>query len=339
MLTNQLTQINFNIDNVASCDFSELDSLDNEAVLRHIGKKASERLVGFVEANMGIDHRYWCKPDQDALTLARSALQRLVDCDPGVLEEAEFLIYCGISNPYPVTTLSALLGGEFGFKNASCWDLKSGCSTALLALQQALGCIKAGAKKGVIVAAENLSRFSNPEILQMAMAIGDGAVALTVSDKPCWQVKSSVHGTDASYSSYMRVQGGFPCDADDYSREDYYFSFGNKPEGIAMLGHYWQSSLKELLERAELTGKQVQHYIAHQVDESKNLDIARSAGIDDQRVALNFRQYGNMGCPTVFINYLQWLNSSASEFKPDDHLVFHAVGGGISWAGICARHL
>lgn len=339
MLTNQLTQINFNIDAVACCDFSELDSLDNQAVLQRIGKKNSERLLGFVEANMGIDHRYWCRPEQNALTLARSALQRLIDHDPSLPEEAEFLIYCGISSPYPVTTLSALLGGEFGFKQVSCWDLKSGCSTALLALQQALGCIRAGAKKGVIVAAENLSRFSNPDVLQMAMAIGDGAVALTVSDTPHWQVKSSVHGTDAGYSSYMRVQGGFPFDPDTYRPEDYFFSFGNKPEGIGMLMQYWQSSLQALLDKAGLSGDQIQHYVAHQVDESKNLAVARSAGINEQRVALNFRQFGNMGCPTVFINYLQWLNQGSTNIRPDDHLVFHAVGGGISWAGICAQRL
>lgn len=339
MLTNHLEGVTFNIEDVTTCDFEQMEKLDNQSVLAKTGSAADERLLRFVTSSMGIEERYWCKADQNALTLARDAMAKLLQRNPKLVDTAEFLIFAGISNPYPVTTISALLGGEYGLKNVSCWDLKSGCSTALLAMQQALGLIKAGAGNGIIVAAENLTRFSNPNVKQMALAIGDGACALHISNKATWKVKSSVHGTDPAFSSYMRVEGEFPYNPDNYQPQDYYFGFANKPEGIEKLGQYWQSSLAELLDLAQVTGQDIQHYIAHQVDASKNLAIAQSAHIPGESVALNFRHFGNMGCPTIFINYHRWHQNKDKTFKPGDHLVFHAVGGGISWAGICAQHL
>ncbi|MCG8668386.1 MAG: hypothetical protein MI867_03165 [Pseudomonadales bacterium] len=339
MLANHLNDSCFAISDVTTCDFSDLDLLTNSGVMNRIGKEPNDRLLKFIESGMGIQQRYWCTEKQNAYTLAHSALSQLVKRNETILENADFVIYAGISNPFPVTTLSARLAGELGFKNASCWDIKSGCSTALLAMQQAISLLKAGATNGVIVASENLSRFSNPDILQMAMAIGDGAVALHITNEKQWQVKSCTHGTDSTYSSYMRVNGEFPIIPTDYDQSNYYFSFSNKPEGIEKLSFYWQSSLDELLKSANIKGEDISHYVAHQVDESKNKAISQSANIPTNNVALNFSHFGNMGCPTIFINYKNWIEKPSTSFKKNDYLVFHAVGGGISWAGICAQHL
>jgi len=62
--------------------------------------------------------------------------------------------------------------------------------------------------------------------------------------------------------------------------------------------------------------------------------FARSHDIPEKSVSCNFSNYGNMGCPTIFLNYQSWLESGA-EFKKNEKLIFHAVGGGVSWAGIC----
>lgn len=334
MITNHLQSRSLCLQDIAICDFSSLNRLTNKDVLQQLGKKNDGRLLGFIEQSMGIEARHWCSQSQNSLDLARSAITELVERNPDMREQVDFLIFAGISNPYPVTTLSALLADEFGFFNASCWDLKSGCSTALLALQQGIALLNSGAKAGIIVSAENLSRFSNPEILQMSMAIGDGAAALYITQGDEWLVKSSVHGTDSAFSSYMRVHGEFPV-KEDAVPEDYYFTFANKPEGIQRLAHHWQTSLAELLRLADLQGEQIQHYVAHQVDEQKNLAVALAAKIPCEKVALNFRQFGNMGSPTIFVNLHDWL--AKQPVRTDDHLVLHAVGGGISWAGICLQ--
>lgn len=324
----------FVISHIASCDFSQLESIDNATLLEIAGKSASGRLQRFLEQEMGIAHRYRCPPQKNALDLARSAVDNLIALNPEIPRRAQFVIACGISSPMPVTTTSALLAGEFGFLNPSCWDLKSGCSTGVLAFIQARQWLNEG-MAGVIICSETLSKFANPDILQMAASVGDGAVALWVEPSDEWEVKSLVHGTDPALATSMLVRGTFPVDIDDYRAEDYFFSFENKPDGIAAIARYWVQSLRDLLQGAGITPEQVKHYIAHQVDAAKNAAIAKTCGIPDESVARNFSRFGNMGCPTVFLNYQQWIQRKEHCFNPGDHLIFHAVGGGVSWAGIC----
>lgn len=339
MLKARQYQSGIEITDIATCDFSALHCVSNAQLFASLGKGDNNRLVRFIEQGMGIRQRYFCPPQQNALDLARSAIRQLVERNPSLLDEAEFFILGGISSPMPVTTTSALLAGEFGFKNVSCWDIKSGCSTGVLALIQAQQWIEAGARTGIIVCAETLSKFSNPDILQMSAAIGDGAVALQVSRSDQWRVRGIVHGTDPSLVKTMMVKGEFPISLDHYDPAHYYFSFEQKPEGIEAIGRYWIQSLQDLLAVSAVEPRQIRHYVAHQVDASKNAAVAQACSIDESAVAKNFSDYGNMGCPTVFINYHQWVNRNAHRFNSGDCLVLHAVGGGVSWAGVCLERL
>ncbi|MCO4793043.1 MAG: hypothetical protein KC493_04985 [Bacteriovoracaceae bacterium] len=324
------------IDNVETCDFESMQEMSNEDILKMGRGEEDQRLLSFVTKKMKIEKRYWATKDQDALDLSRQALKKLVETDPTLLEEAEFLILAGISNPMPTVCTSALLAGELGFKNTSCWDIKSGCSTGVLALIQALDWFQNGAKKGVIVCAETFSKFTNKEILQMAVSIGDGASAMSVSADENVEVLGVVHGTDAEYLKTMYVPGKYPIDTDNHDPSQYFFHFAQKTDSLEKMAYYWSKSLEDLLETSKIEGSDVDHYISHQVDGSKNLLFAKSKGIDDNAVALNFTQYGNMGCPTIFINYHFWLKNE-KKVKPGETLIYHAVGGGLSWAGVCLR--
>src|SRR5262249_45629331 len=149
------------IADVASCDFSKLSPLSNEDVLRWSGRQEKERLLRFLAEDMGIKRRYHAPEGTTALDLARDALSSLLARSPRLREEATFLIYCGISNPMPTVCHAALLADELGFENASAWDLKSGCSTGILGLAQALDWFQHGAEVGVLVASETFSKFTD----------------------------------------------------------------------------------------------------------------------------------------------------------------------------------
>lgn len=329
----------FHLSAVETCNFSSLTALTNKEVLAKAGQKDSDKLSRFIQKKMGIEQRYQCDDDMDALDLARQALSKLVKSDPSITKDADFFIYAGISNPMPVATLSALLANEFGFHRPSCWDIKSGCSSGVLALIQANAWLNMGAKRGVIVASETMSKFADPHTLQMSAAVGDGSAALIVEKSDDWQIKSMVHGTDPQYITNMLVKGKMPVANEDYDRENYRFTFNDKGNGVQAIGEYWVKSLVDILEQAGLSGKDIQYYFAHQVDGSKNAQIASVCAIEDHAVAKNFKHYGNMGAPTIFINYKHWMDANQPSFKQGEHMIFHAVGGGLSWAGLCLERM
>lgn len=338
MLHSIKEQPGFVISNIETCDFERLDYLDNQAVFELAGKSGeSGRLARFIEKTMGITGRYRCPSDVDAMDNAVSALERLLAKDPSLKQRAEFLIFAGISNPRPITTISTLLANRFGLENVSCWDIKSGCSTGVLALMQGQSWLNMGAKCGIVVSSENLTKFSPPEVMQISAAAGDGAVALSMEASDEWVLKSVVHGTDAKYANNIKLPGKFPINIENYQAEDYLYQLDEKGDTIEKLQHYWVSSLAQLLDGAQVPGSDVNHYIAHQVDGSKNEKIALAGGIRSEAVAKNFGRFGNMGSPTVLINYHQWVNRPEHAFNSGDTLVFHAVGGGISWAGMCLQ--
>ncbi len=329
-------KVGLTVDNVETCDFESMKSMTNEEILKMGRGEEDSRLLGFITKKMKIHNRFWVTKEQDALDLARQAIKKLVEKDNSLLQDAEFLILAGISNPMPTVCTAALLAGEFGFKNTSCWDIKSGCSTGVLAAMQALDWFQNGAKKGVIVCTETFSKFTNSEILQMAVSIGDGACAMSVSADESMEVLGAVHGTDAEYLKTMYVPGKYPIDKENYDPSQYHFHFAQKSDSLEKMAHYWQQSLVDLMKTSGIEGSEVSHYISHQVDGSKNLMFAKSQGIPEESVALNFTEYGNMGCPTIFINYHFW-QKAGKKVKPGDVIIYHAVGGGLSWAGLCQR--
>jgi 3-oxoacyl-[acyl-carrier-protein] synthase-3 len=329
--------VGFEIGNVGSCDFSKLTPVKNKDILKLARDGAvDERLITFLGKKMGIETRYHCPKNINSMDISRDAIKDLIAKEPSIVEEAEFFILAGISNPMPSVCTSALLAGEFGFKNVSCWDIKSGCSTGVLGAMQALDWFNLGAKKGVLICTETLTKFTNPEALQMSASTGDGAVAVSLHASSDWEVLGTIHGTDAEYLKAMYVPGTYPVEK-DFNPMDYVFAFDAKADTLEKMGYYWQKSLSDLLDMSGLKGEDVDHYIAHQVDGKKNFAFAKSAGIKDENIALNFKDFGNMGCPTIYFNYKNWVENSGRDFKSGETLVLHAVGGGISWAGIALR--
>lgn len=320
---------------VATCDFAAMEAFDNARLLRDfVGREPNEKLIKIIREGMGAEQRYHCGADQNAIDLARQAIANLLAAHPELREAVDFVIFAGISSPRPVTTVSALLANEFGLGKASCWDIKSGCSTGCLALMQAHAFLGHGARGGLVVCAETLSKFTDPGVLQMAASIGDGAAAAYVRRSERWRLRALVHGTDPTYSQAMAVKGTFPIDPDTYDAADYRFTFEDKPAGIKALGHHWVQSLADVLEAAGAPADSVTDYVAHQVDANKNAAVARACGIPDGAVARSFASHGNMGCPTVFVNYAKWLAARPGPIGPGDRVVFHAVGGGLSWAAL-----
>ncbi len=325
-------------EDIVSCDFSRLMRVSNRQALEfREARKTDDRLAQFIEGRMGITNRFRVPDGMDALDLARNALQRLVDRNPKIVKEAEFIILAGISNPMPTTCTSAMLAGDFQFTNASCWDLKSGCSTGVLALLQAVDWFAQGATKGVIICAETLSRFFGPDTADMSVSIGDGAVAMIVSKSAEWKILSTLHGTDPEFFRSLYVPGRYPVAITSYDENSYKFKTDEKTAMGERTEYHWLHSLQELINNAGLNGSHVDYYFAHQIDGKKNLEFALKCGIPDAAIHLNFSEFGNMGCPTVFVNFEQ--SRCHDTFVKGDRMIFHAVGGGISWAGLLQEKL
>jgi 3-oxoacyl-[acyl-carrier-protein] synthase III len=329
MFKSRSFSIGLKITKSALCDFDKLIRLDNKDILTKAGKQ-DERLVQFLATKMGIQTRYWVPDKLYAIDLARQALANLLQAEPTIAHEADFLIFCGISNSLPTVCHASLLANEYAFKQASCFDLKSGCSSGVLGLIQALFWLNHGAKKGVIVCAESLSKFTDPTLLQMSGVVGDGATAVVVEADPEVEVLSVLQGTDATHFKTMYVKEPFPPSSSAVSSESYRFSISDNALALQRSEELWNSSLQESLSLAQLKGSDISNFYAHQFDGVKLKAYAQAVGIGPEAVYDAFTDYGNIGCPSVFLAFHQ--NKTRGQTT-----MFHAVGGGQSWASVVLK--
>lgn len=323
----------FTISKIESCDFSTLRSIPTEDLLKQLDGRVRGRLLDFVRKEINIEHRYWVHPGQDALDLAKQALGRLLESCPEA-KDAEFIIYAGISNPMPTVCSAALLSSEFGLQKVSCWDIKSGCSTGVFALQQAIDWFQGKARSGIIVCSETLSKFLKMEALQMSLATGDGACAMYLKADESVKPLVMIHGSDAQYFNSVYVPGKYPVDVANYKPEEYEFTFADKGSYLEASLVAWNKSLQDLFSVSGRKAADVSGYYSHQIDSAKNAEVAESAGIPTSATLNTFKKYGNMGCPGVFINYME----ANRQPKRGDLTVFQAVGGGLTWASVLLEH-
>ena len=170
-------------------------------------------------------------------------------------------------------------------------------------------------KKELSVCTETLSKFSPADNLQIAGSTGDGACAISVKSSDEWKVKGLVHGTDGRYLKNMYVPGRYPVPKENYRPEDYVFTLEAKADSLQILGKYWVDSLKDVLELSEVSGDKVNHYISHQVDAEKNNYLALQNNIPATSISTNIKDFGNMGCPTIFLNYKAWTEKENHSFS------------------------
>src|SRR5436309_2090195 len=150
------------IADVEPCDFGLMPSYDTDHLLRlaspdqwerYLESAVSRRLI----AELGVERRHLTHvPGQPldprrrtAIDLARSAVERLRMRRSRELDRLDAFIFASTSNPNPCNCQAALLAEALGI-TASCYDLKSGCSSGVLGLIQAALLIDAGCERVLV---------------------------------------------------------------------------------------------------------------------------------------------------------------------------------------------
>lgn len=156
--------------------------VDNDTM----AKRFPGRVAADIVQRTGIESRFHCADDEDVLTLAtRAAKQALVDAGLTVNDLEAILVTS--STPLAITPSLAcrlhheLSAGLHEAKDVQATDLLAACSGFLYALQSAHDLCQAKPDANVlVVSAEAMSRFVDPNDFDTAIVFGDAAAATVV---------------------------------------------------------------------------------------------------------------------------------------------------------------
>jgi len=271
-----------------------------------MGKQAAEQVLG----------RVGLTPlDLDAIVYATASPDRLL--------------------PSQACDLQAILGA----KNAAALDVGAACSGFLYGLNVAEGLIAAEqAKTVLVVAAERLTRIMDWTDRATAVLFGDGAGATIV--RKCdgkRGILSTYMKSDGTLAELLYRPGGgaiHPPDAELLKDHSYFIKMaGREVFKAAVLS--MADACDQALQRAGITGQQVDLMIPHQANIRIIEATAKHAGMPMDKVYVNVDRYGNTSAASVAIALDEAVQTG--RIKPGMTILLVAFGAGFTWASMVVK--
>jgi 3-oxoacyl-[acyl-carrier-protein] synthase-3 len=237
--------------------------------------------------------------------------------------------------PSQACDLQAILGA----KNAAAFDVGAACSGFLYALHIAEGLIAAEqAERVLVVATEKLSKIMDWSDRSTAVLFGDGAGATIVRRTGGPRgILSTYMKSDGTLAELLYRPGGgaiHPPDAALLTDHSYFIKMaGREVFKAAVLS--MADACDQALQRAGLTGADVDLLIPHQANIRIIEATAKHAGLPMDKVYVNVDRFGNTSAASVAIALDEAVRTG--RLQPGMTLLLVAFGAGFTWAAMAVR--
>jgi 3-oxoacyl-[acyl-carrier-protein] synthase-3 len=304
--------------------------------------------VAKIYEKTGIHTRCQAGPAECSSDLGVEAARKLFDDGLAQPGDIDFLLFCTQSPDYFLPTTACLVQQRLGLPTScGALDFNLGCSGYVYGLSLAKGLIETGQADNVLlITAETYSKFLHPKDKGVRTIFGDGAAVTLVQaiDGPAPWLGPFVFGTDGRGARNLIVQAGGKRLANGSNQERRPDSdpkspgpehlFMNGPEIFAFTLRAVPPLVREVLERANLTADEVDHFLLHQAN-SFMLDALRvKLGLPDSKVGFHLKDVGNTVSATIPMT-LELLQRQET-LRQGSRVLLVGFGVGYSWAGCVA---
>ena len=223
-------------------------------------------------------------------------------------EEIDLILHTSVTPDYVSPSMSCVVQGKIGAKNAACIDINCACAAFVYALDMARRYLAAGDMKHIlIVATELLSKITDYEDRSTCVLFGDGSAACVVT------------AGEGLFSSYLGADGtgahsifarSFPVDNvfSETKRLADYDGFGEwKEQKLYMEGrevykfatHAMAEAIQKAADKAGISVGEIDRVAAHQA----NIRILETAAsrlkLPMEKFYTNIAEYGNTSSASI----------------------------------------
>lgn len=289
----------------------------------------------WITARTGIKERRILKDEGKGTSfLAINAAQDLINKSGLNPKEIDLVIVATATPDMKAAATAAYTATQIGAVNAFSYDLEAACSSFLFGMSTAASYIESGRyKKILLIGADKNSSMIDYTDRATCIIFGDGAGAVL------FEPNMENLGLQ---DEYLRSDGSgrdFLCATHGGS------SYPSTPEAVKEGKHYIYQDGKtvfknavfnmsdvvvKILERNNLTNKDVTWLAAHQANKRIVNATANRIDLDENKVMMNIEKYGNTTSATLPL----LLNDYESQLKKGDNIIFAAFGGGFTWGSI-----
>ncbi|MGD8360880.1 MAG: beta-ketoacyl-ACP synthase III [Gemmatimonadota bacterium] len=302
-------------------------------------EKMVETSDEWIRERTGIRERRIARPDEGAAEMAAQASRRAMEkagIEPG---EVDFLILSTATPdrwlPSTACDLQALLGAD----NAMAFDVAAACSGWLYGLSVAEGFLAAGRGEiALVVATEKMSSIVDWEDRATCVLFGDGAgAAILKKARGDSGIISSFHKSDGTLGNLLyRPAGGcaVPMSQEVLDNKDYLLKMAGR-EVFKNAVRSMAEASDQALQRAGMTGEDIDLLIPHQANMRIISATAKYAGISMDKVYVNVDRFGNMSSSAVPVALDEAIEDGL--VGPGSQILTVAFGAGFTWSAMTFR--
>jgi 3-oxoacyl-[acyl-carrier-protein] synthase III len=294
----------------------------------------------WIRTRTGIRERRVAAPDVGAADMGAAAARKALD-EAGLTPEELDLILVSTATPdrlLPSTAcdIQALLGA----RGAGAYDFATACSGFLYGLSMASGHIATGQARNVLViCTEKMSSIVDWSDRTTCVLFGDGAGAAVVrpADESEAGILSYFMKADGTLAELLYRPGGgarFPLDIAVLDERSHLVKMAG-PEVFKAAVRAMCEAAGGALERAGVTGADIDLMVPHQANLRIIESTAKYAGIPMEKVFVNVDRYGNMSSASVPVA----LDEAREQGRVGEGslVLMVAFGAGFTWAANVVR--
>ena len=304
----------------------------NSEILKAFPSRTEAEIVRLT----GIKERRHAAEDESATDLAVIAVEHALAQAGMKASQIDGIIVATILPDQPVPAAASALARRLGIPRALAFDINAACSGWLYALEVGRSFILAGtAKNLIVVAAELLSRITNPQDHETAFLFGDGAGAaiLTPGSGGHRLHRMGLSGDADQFEAIQRTGGGtrMPWPGEEVGDKDHFYLQMN---GTSVFKHAvvgFAEQINQTLARENLKPADIAWIVPHQANARILNAVSKRVGIPYDKFVITIGKYGNTSAASVSMA-LGWA-AEEGIFLPGDRIIFCSVGAGLTFAG------
>lgn len=289
----------------------------------------------WITSRTGIKERRILKDEGKGTSyLAIKAGQDLINkkgIDPKTIE----LVIVATATPdMKAASTASFTATEIGAVNAFSFDMDAACSSFLYGMSVAASYIESGRYKNVLlIGADKMSSIINYKDRATCIIFGDGAGAVLFEpNEEGLGLQDEYLRSDGTGREFLQATYGgssFPITHEAIEKGGQYAFQEGKTVFKNAVFNMADATVK-ILERNNLTKKDVDWLAAHQANKRIIDATAQRIELEEEKVMINIHKYGNTTSATLPL----LLSDYESQLKKGDNIIFAAFGGGFNWGAI-----
>jgi 3-oxoacyl-[acyl-carrier-protein] synthase III len=270
----------------------------------------------WIESRTGIRERHVLRDDERLSELAAEAGALALERAGIAPEDVDVVLVATTSQDEVTPNTAPLVAGLIGAVNAAPIDIGAACTAFVSAVQVATAQLESGrAATALVIGADALSRFLNPDDRRTAALFGDGAGAVVMTAAAEGRMGPVVLRGESA-ADLIRIRRG---------------------EMLVMQGHdtFVQAVARlsevtlDVLARAGLGTDDVDLFVYHQANARIIVAVGERLGLPEERVINCIAGYGNTSAASIPIALAE--AEADGRLKPGMRVLLGAFGAGLTW--------